>query len=312
MVRAVMKGGPLDSGGIRSAAGTEEDPMTTTWMKRMKADLEAGSYSPRTRDAYMSGARRFVDRFRRAPAQLGQREIREYFEVARKKEGRSPSWLKLQMAGVRFLFGVTLARPEEVAWLRWPRVTAPLPVILSGQEILALLTAISSPLYRAVAMAMYGAGLRITEACRLEVGDIDSRRGVIHVRGKGGRPRYVMLSDTLLGALRGYWAANRPPKPYLFPGPDPRKPIEARSAREAIRSAVMTSGITKKVTPHVLRHSFATHLHELGADVRTIQALLGHASLRTTMRYIGVSRATVARTKSPLDVLGTARGAVLR
>lgn len=284
----------------------------TNWQKRMKADLEAGSYSPRTREHYLASARRFVERQHRAPEQLGQPEIRAYFEAARKREKRSASWLKLHMAGVRFLFAVTLARPEEVAWLRWPRVPAPLPVVLSGQEMLALLSAISSPLYRATAMTMYGAGLRITEACRLEVGDIDSRRGVIHVRGKGGRPRYVMLSDTLLRALRGYWAANRPPRPYLFPGPDPRKPIDARSVREAIRTAVITAGLTKKVTPHVLRHSFATHLHELGTDIRTIQALLGHASLRTTMRYIGVSRATVARTESPLDVLGTARGAVLR
>ena len=286
--------------------------MTTTWQKRMKADLEAGSYALTTRGHYLAAAKRFVERFQREPEQLGQREIRAYFAGARKGEKRSASWLKLHMAGVRYLFAVTLARPAEVAWLRWPRVRAPLPVILSGQEILMLLRAISSPLYRAVAMTMYGAGLRITEACRLEVGHIDGRRGVITVRGKGGRPRYVMLSDTLLASLRGYWAANRPPKPYLFPGPDPRKPIDARSVREAIRSAVITTGLVKKVTPHVLRHSFATHLHELGTDIRTIQVLLGHASLRTTMRYIGVSRATVARTQSPLDVLGTARGAVLR
>ncbi len=282
------------------------------WQKRMKADLESGSYAPRTREEYLRAAVRLVERFGRSPDRLGQREIRVYFDHARKAEKRSAAWLKLQMAGVRFLFAVTLGRPQEISWLQWPRVAVPLPVILSGQEVLALLTAISSPLYRALAMTMYGAGLRITEACKLEVGDIDSRRGVIHVIGKGGRRRYVMLSTTLLGALRAYWSANRPPRPYLFPGPDPRKPIEARSARQAIASAVTTSGLTKKVTPHVLRHSFATHLHELGADIRTIQVLLGHASIRTTMRYIGVSRATVARTESPLDVLGTARGAVLR
>ncbi len=168
--------------------------MTTTWQKRMKTDLEAGSYAPRTCDHYVRCAVRFVDRFRRAPEQLGQQQIRVYFDGARKGEKRGPSWLELHMAGVRFLYAVTLGRPQDVSWMRWPRVSAPPPVILSGQEIVALLRAISSPLYRAVSMAMYGAGLRITEACKLEVGDIDSRRGVIHVVGKDGRRRYVMLS----------------------------------------------------------------------------------------------------------------------
>ena len=274
-----------------------------TWTTRMKGDLETGGYALGTRKAYVAAATRLIDRFRRPPEQLGQKEIRAYFDAARRKK-RSASWLKIEMAGVRFLFGVTLARPAEVARMRWPRQPSSLPVVLSGQEILSLFAAISSPLYRAVAITMYGAGLRISEACTLQVGDIDGARGLLHVRrGKGGRPRYVMLGETLLRALRGYWAANRPPKPYLFPGPDPRRPIEPRSVRTAIMAAVVGSGLTKRVTPHSLRHAFATHLLETGADLAVIQKLLGHRSIRTTMMYTQVSRAHLAKTRSPLDVL---------
>ncbi len=281
----------------------------TTWQSRMKADLEAGGYAEGTRDNYMAAARRFITQMKRAPEAIGQKEIRAYFERARVREKRSASWLKVQQAGVRFLFMITLARPTEVAWMQWPRQTAPLPVVLSGEEIGQLLEAISAPLYRAVAMTMYGAGLRISEACVLEVGDIDGKRGLIHVRhGKGDRPRYTLLGARLYEALRAYWAANRPPLPLLFPGPDPRRPIDERSVRAAIAAAKITSGLGKRITPHVLRHSFATHLHELGTDIGTIQKLLGHASVRSTMRYVHVSRETVAATTSPLDVLGTERG----
>ena len=273
------------------------------WRSQMKGDLEAGGYARGTRSLYLAAAGRLVAACKKPVERIDQRAIRTYFDAARRRK-RSASWLKIEMAGVRFLFGVTLARPAEVAWMRWPRQPSPLPVVLSGQEIVTLLGAISSPLYRAVAMTMYGAGLRISEACMLQVGDIDGARGLIHVRqGKGGRPRYVMLGETLLRVLRGYWAANRPPKPYLFPGPDPRRPIEPRSVRTAIKAAVVGSGLTKRITPHSLRHAFATHLLETGADLAVIQSLLGHRSIRTTMMYTQVSRARLAKTKSPLDVL---------
>jgi len=280
--------------------------MNTTWQTRMKSDLASAYNSPGTRDHYFRAAKHFVGCMRREPEELGQREIRGYFDCF---EACSASTKKVQMAGVRFLYAVTLGRPQEVAWMKWPRQTAPLPVVLSGEEVVQLLEAISAPLYRAVAMVMYGAGLRISEACALEVGDIDAKRGLLHVRhGKGGRPRFTVLGERLLEMLRSYWAANRPPKPLLFPGPDPRKPIEPRSVREAIAAAKITSGLAKKITPHVLRHSFATHLHELGTDLRTIQVLLGHASLRATQGYLHVSLAAIGQAQSPLDVLGTERG----
>jgi site-specific recombinase XerD len=269
----------------------------------MESDLARAYKSPGTRAHYFGAAKHFVRCLRRPPEEAGQTEIRSYFELF---EGCSASTKKVQMAGVRFLYAVTLGRPEEVAWMRWPRQATPLPVVLSGEEILRLLEAISAPMYRAIALVMYGAGLRISEACALEVGDIDGKRGLLHVRhGKGDRPRYTMLGERLYEALRAYWAANRPPLPLLFPGPDPRKPIDPRSVREAIRAATITCGLQKRMTPHVLRHSFATHLHELGTDIAKIQPLLGHASLRSTMRYVHVSRAAIASVQSPLDALGT-------
>lgn len=158
-------------------------------------------------------------------------------------------------------------------------------------------------------MAAYGAGLRVSEACRLGVGDIDSRRGLIHVRdGKGGKDRFVMLSTRLLAVLREYWRAARPSGPYLFPGMDGAQPIDRHAVNRALRQAAVDAGIAKKVTPHSLRHAFATHLLEAGTDIRTIQVLLGHASISTTARYAKVSQRHVGRTTSPLDVLGTEEG----
>lgn len=270
---------------------------------RMKQDLELGGYAKGTTPQYLAAASHFAAYFRRSPAELGQAEVRQYVDHLRKKRKLSASALKIHLAGIRFLYAKTLGRPEVVAWMSWPKARPKLPVVLSRDEVLALLAAMSNPMFRVVAMVMYGAGLRISEACALEVRDIDSARSVIHVRnGKGGRERYVMLGDRVLSALRTYWAAMRPPRPFLFPGDDPRKHIDAARVRAAFNGAVVACGFQKRVTPHVLRHSFATHLLEAGTDVRVIQSLLGHASIRTTMRYTQVSQAHLAKTKSPLDL----------
>jgi site-specific recombinase XerD len=275
----------------------------------MKQDLELGGYASKTIKEYLHAVRRFAAHTKRRPEELGQAEVRAYVEYLRKQRKYGPSMLKLQLAGIRFLYAVTLGRPEVVAWMSWPRQPAKLPVVLSGTEIAKLLGAMSNPMYRAIAMVMYGAGLRVSEACALRVTDIDAERGVIHVRrGKGNRERCAMLSKRLLMALRRYWAASRPPLPLLFPGEDPRKPITPDPVRRAMAAAVKASGLSKRARPHVLRHSFATHLLDTGTDIRVIQALLGHASIRSTMRYVQVSRATLAKATSPLDLLGTPEG----
>jgi integrase/recombinase XerD len=276
---------------------------------QMRQDLELHGYAQSTRKEYLHAVRRLMEHLKRPPEELGQKELRDYVEYLRKKRKYGASMLKLQLAGIRFLYAVTLGRPEVVAWMAWPRQPIKLPTVLSGSEIEKLLGAMSNPMYRAVAMVMYGAGLRISEACALQVTDIDAARGVIRVRnGKGNRERCAMLSTRLLAALRGYWAASRPPLPFLFPSDDATKPISADRVRMAMAAAVSAAGLTKRVNPHVLRHSFATHLLETGIDVRVIQSLLGHASIRSTMRYTQVSRAKLAKTKSPLDLLGTAEG----
>lgn len=277
---------------------------------RMNADLVRANYAKSTIDNYLREAKHFAGFHMKPPEEMGRDEIRAYLDSLAAKD--RPCRLKMAIAALKYLYTHTLSRPEEVAWIQWPRVASRVPVILSGSEVEALLAAMPSPRYRAVTMTAYGAGLRVHEACRLEVGDIDSRRMVIRVQGKGGKERYVMLPEVLLSTLREYWRVCRPPRPLLFPGPSGEAPISTSAVQKAVREARATAGIGKVVTPHVLRHTFATHLFELGADLRTIQVILGHASPRTTQRYVRVSQRTLHRTASPLDVLGKPEGEVLR
>jgi site-specific recombinase XerD len=161
-------------------------------------------------------------------------------------------------------------------------------------------------------MTAYSAGLRVSEVCRLRPEDIDSKRKLIHVRlGKGSRDRYVMLADRLLLALRQYWMKVKPQGEWLFPGAKKGAHLTPLSVQLAVKKAAKAVKLTKRVTPHVLRHCFATHLLEAGNDIRLIQALLGHSSIRTTARYTQVSNKLVGRTKSPLDLLGTEKAAAL-
>lgn len=217
--------------------------------------------------------------------------------------------MKMSVAALKFLYTHTLDRPEEVIRIPWPKTPRPLPVILSGTEVLSLLESLKPLQHRMVVMTAYGMGLRISEACRLSVDDVDSARMLVHVRnGKRGRDRYVMLPERLLVCLRGHWKTVRPPGPWLFPGRGPGTHIGAGAVRKALHKATDDAGIKKRVTPHILRGSFATHLLESGVDIRTIQALLGHGSIRTTEHYVQVSRAHIGRVQSPLDVLGTEEG----
>jgi site-specific recombinase XerD len=161
-------------------------------------------------------------------------------------------------------------------------------------------------------MTTYGAGLRISEACRLRVADIDSKRMLIHIRdGKGGKQRYTMLCHRLLEVLRAYFKQMRPSGEFLFPGQKPGSHLAVSSVRKVLHLAIKDCGIEKRVTPHVLRHSFATHLLDTGTDIRTIQVLLGHNSIQTTQVYTQVSPQHIGRVESPLDLLGTRKAKVL-
>lgn len=277
----------------------------------MEEDLRVRCYAAGSVEGYLRCAGHFVGHYGRSPRGMGHEEVRAYL-VHLVESGKGPSVVKAHLAAIRFLYCVTLNRPEEVVGIGWPRVPRPLPDVLSGQEVERLLGAVESLKLRTILMAAYGAGLRVSEACTLSVGDIDSGRGVIHVRdGKRGRDRYVMLPRRLLVALREYWRQERPVGPRLFPGRSTGGCVCVDSVQAAVRKAVAACGLTKRVTVHTLRHSFATHLLEGGTDLRTIQVLLGHGSVRSTVRYLHISEARVAGTQSPLDVIGTPAGAAL-
>jgi site-specific recombinase XerD len=190
--------------------------------------------------------------------------------------------------------------PERIVYARDPRK---LPVVLSADEVVRFLEAVSSLKARVALTTAYAAGLRVSEVVGIKIADIDSRRMVMRIEhGKGGKERYVMLSKPLLAILRSYWRLARPPV-FLFPGRTPDKPIEPTVLHAACRSAVKAAGLDKRVSVHVLRHSFATHLLESGVDIRIIQVLLGHENLSTTARYTRVSTQVIANTASPLDRL---------
>jgi site-specific recombinase XerD len=271
--------------------------------QKMIEDLQLRRYAPSTSEQYVACARSLVAYHMRPPTQLDERDVRRFLLhlVLERRVGAATQ--KMHIAGIKFLYEHTLGRPEVVVTIPWPKVRQKLPDILSGTEVDKLLEALESTTYRAIVMTAYAVGLRISEVCRLETGDIDAKRRVIHVRhAKGGRDRYVPLPERVYFTLREYWKAVRPKGPYLFPGQQPGTCVSHAAVRKNLKAAADKARITKHVTPHVMRHSFATHLLELGTDIRVIQMLLGHRSIRTTLRYTRVTTRLIAGTTSPVDV----------
>jgi site-specific recombinase XerD len=236
---------------------------------------------------------------------MGEPEIRKFLLYLVEERKASPSQAKMFVAGIKFFYRVTLNRPEEVERIPYPKIPKTLPNVLTQEEVAAIINAVESMKYRTIIATTYAAGLRISETCRLHTrGDIDSGRMLIHVRaGKGGKDRYVMLGERLLGLLREYWTQTRPKGLYLFPGQHPDQPISPVSVYQVFKKAVKETSTTKHVTLHTLRHCCATHLAEAHTDIRLIQALLGHGSIRTTSRYTHVSAELIARIKSPFESL---------
>jgi integrase/recombinase XerD len=277
---------------------TEMSPLR----RRMIEDMTVRNLSPATQRSYVHAIAKFGRFFGRSPERLGLEEVRA-FQVHLVAGGVSWPALNQTVCALRFLYGVTLKQadlPERIPYARTPRK---LPVVLSADEVVAFLEAVPGLKARAALTTAYAAGLRASEAAGIKVADIDSRRMVIRVeQGKGGRDRYVMLSPQLLGILRSYWKLARPAH-WLFPGRDGEHPIGPTVLHAACRSACAAAGLSKRVTVHTLRHSFATHLLESGTDIRIIQALLGHSSLNTTARYTQVATSTIRATPSPLDRL---------
>ncbi len=271
--------------------------------EKMLSDLELRNYSPKTKTEYIRCAADFAAHYWLSPELMGEDHVRRFLLHLSRVRRVSPSVLKMHVAALKFLYRITLKRPGEVDTIPYPKTPKSLPDVLSQQEVSAILDAVESLKYRTIIAAAYAGGLRITEACSLKCrGDIDSDRMQIHVRaGKGAKDRYVMLSERLLILLRQYWEDARPQGLYLFPGKKPDQPITPASVYWVFKKALRTTGITKHVTLHTLRHSCATHLMEAHTDIRVIQALLGHGSIRTTCRYTHVSAGLAAGVKSPFD-----------
>ena len=278
----------------------------------MREDLVLRGMSANTIETYVGCARRFAEHFGRSPCRMGAAEIRAFLlHVAGERggNGRSASTVNVYAGALRFLYAVTLGRPEEL--VRVPRMRVPMhvPVVLSGTEVERLLGALVSPKHRAIAMLAYGAGLRVSEVCRLRTDDVDPKRMVLRIgASKRGRERYVMLGARLLAALRAYWKIARPAGRHLFPGRKAGTLLTHRAVQKALDKAAHRAGLGKRVGPHTLRHSFATHLLEAGTDLRTLQVLLGHACIESTVIYLHVSTARIQSLTSPLDMLGTPEG----
>src|SRR5215472_634536 len=281
--------------------------MMTQLRQRMLEELQRRNYSAGTIRLYLLHVAAFAKHFHRSPDQLGAEEIRRYqlFLIQDKKLAWS-SYNQIVCA-LRFFYAKTLKRTWLLEDIPFPRRPQQLPLILSREEVARILNAPQHLKSRALLMTIYAAGLRRSEVARLRIRDVDSARMTLTVhQGKGQKDRLVMLSPILLDTLRQYWRYQRP-KEWLFPGRNPNQPISGNDIFVVFQNAVRRAGITKKVCPHSLRHSFATHLLESGTDLRTIQILLGHGSLKTTSRYLHVSPLQVRATASPLDSLNLIR-----
>lgn len=271
-------------------------------IENMARDLALKGYAETTQQMYLQRVRHLNTRFERPATELTRDDLRLYVTELQACD-KSPSWLCNQLGALLFFFRRTLGRPELVSFISLPKKYSPLPEVLSVKEVNQFLNAIKKPRYQAIAMVLYGTGLRVSEALALKVSDIDGARGVLRVRhGKGNKAREVMLSPELYQWLRQYWARHQPPEPYLFASKSGKLP-QANTVREAFAKAAQAALLKKHVTPHVLRHSFATHLLEQGTDVHVLAALLGHASLQSTARYARVTRQIVRQTPSPLALL---------
>ena len=251
----------------------------------------------------------FARYYKIRPDRLGREHIRQYqahLFTDRKLDAIS---VAQQLSALRFFFRKTVRRPWVVEDLPSPKRPIRLPGVLSREEVERLIQCAASPLHRIWLLTLYATGMRREELVRLKISDIDTGRMLIRIRqGKGKKDRDLMLSPTLLAELRQYWrSANPKPTTYLFPGKGPHPkvevPIDSRSIFNAVQQAAQRAGLDKRVHPHTLRHCFATHLLESGADLRTIQLLLGHADLDTTSRYWHLSERHLNATASPLDSL---------
>ena len=273
----------------------------------MLEELQRRNFSPTTVRTYLYAVERFARHFKCRPDRLNHTHLRSYQAFLLRTGQLTPRTVRLHVSALRFFFVKTLKRRYLLDDTPYPKAPRRLPQILSVEEMTRLIDAADGLYHRTMLMVLYSTGIRSAELLQLQVADIDSRRMLIHIRqGKGGRDRYVVLSPTLLATLRVHYRWMRP-QTWLFPGTVHNwradKPVTKRILWNAVVIAAKRAGLRTRVSPHLIRHSFATHLLESGADLRTIQLLLGHAEIRHTALYLHLSQKHLQAVASPLDAL---------
>jgi integrase/recombinase XerD len=281
----------------------------TQLRQRMLDELQRRNYAQSTADAYVHALKEFAAYYHRPPDRLGPKEISQFQIHLLRDRKLAVRTVMQRTAAVRFFFVHTLKRSYPPNTFRYPKTPQRLPVILSQEEVQRMLDAATSLLHRTLLMTLYSTGMRRAELTRLKVSDIDSKRMMIHIQqGKGGKDREVPLSVKLLETLREYWRWKKP-RVYLFPGEVKQGSngdhLSPKAVYHACTGAARRAGIQKRVGPHTLRHSFATHLLEYGTDLRTIQILLGHADIKHTTIYLHLSQRHLHACRNPLDELAT-------
>ena len=276
--------------------------------QRMQHDMMMRGLGPHTQKDYVRHVKRLAAFLGRPPDTATEEDLRR-FQLMQHESGVRPTTINSTVSALRFLYTVTLKRRDLSRSLVVTRIVPRLPEVLSVEEAARLLQAAPGIKYKAALGVAYGAGLRVSEVAHLKVDDIDSKRMLIRVeQGKGGKDRNAMLSPQLLELLRMWWREGRKrgvliPHGWLFPGQNITDPISTRQLHRAVQEAAEIAGIRKRVSPHTLRHSFATHLLEQDVDIRVIQVLLGHSKLETTALYTKVSTRTIHAVSGPLDQL---------
>ena len=288
-----------------------------THLRRMMLEeLQRRNYSQETTKAYLFTVRDFAKYFHRSPDELGPEHIREYQAYLFSGRKLAPKSVAQRTAALRFLFVKTLKRAYMLEHIPFPKIPLRLPTVLSPEEVTRLIDAAPNLLYRTILMTLYSTGMRRGELVQLKSGDIDKELMLVHIReGKGQRDRNVPLSPKLLEALREYWRWMKPVT-YVFPGVVDGRRVDAPATDKVVwhacRVAAQRAGITKRIHPHTLRHSFATHLLEAGADLPTIQNLLGHADIRDTTIYLHLSRKHLKTVANPLDEIPVTSSTAVR
>ena len=277
----------------------------------MLEELQRRNFSPTTIRSYLYAVERFARHFKCRPDRLNHTHLRSYQAHLLRTGQLQPKTVRLHVSALRFFFVKTLRRRYLLDDTPYPKAPQRLPSVLSVEEMARLIEAADGLYHRTMLMVLYSTGMRSAELLQLQVADIDSRRMLIHIRhGKGGRDRYVPLSPTLLETLRVYYRWMRP-KTWLFPGTVHNwrvdKPITKRVLWNAVVLAAERADLRKRVSPHLIRHSYATHLLERGADLRTIQLLLGHVNIRHTALYLHLSQKHLQAVANPLDALTISR-----